>query len=225
MYIDLHAHTYPASDDSFVGVDELVEGAKEIGLDGLCLTEHDYFWDPEAIKKLSRRHDFLVLSGSEVNTDEGHVLVFGLDKYVFGMHKPSFLARMVNANGGVMVGAHPYRRRFPKGQGEVGESRDQAVERACHENLFSYCHGIEAVNGRGTLNQNGFSQALSGRLNLSNIGGSDSHRLNQLGTACTRFEHRITCLEDLVREIKAGRVEAIAGGPSAFISHVGAEGV
>ena len=76
MVIDLHSHTYPKSDDSFMAPDELVEAAKSAGLDGICLTEHDAFWSAEEIESLSRSHDFLVLPGSEINTDSGHVLAF-----------------------------------------------------------------------------------------------------------------------------------------------------
>ena len=112
LLIDLHTHTYPKSDDSFVSVDDLIDRAKTLGLDGICLTEHDGFWSSDDVKNLSRRHGFLVLPGSEINTDAGHILVFGLEEYVFGLHKPAFLRRLVNKAGGVMVAAHPYRRRL-----------------------------------------------------------------------------------------------------------------
>ena len=86
MLIDLHTHTYPKSDDSFVGIDELIERAKALKLDGICLTEHDSFWSTDEVRELSRRHEFLVLPGCEINTDTGHAIVFGLDQYVFGLH-------------------------------------------------------------------------------------------------------------------------------------------
>ncbi|HIN06137.1 MAG TPA: PHP domain-containing protein, partial [Dehalococcoidia bacterium] len=40
LLIDLHLHTYPKSDDSFMTPDDLIEAAKSQGLDGICLTEH-----------------------------------------------------------------------------------------------------------------------------------------------------------------------------------------
>ena len=108
MLIALHTHSYPKSDDGFMGVDELIEGAKSKGLDGVCLNDHDVFWSPDEIRALTRRRNFLVLPGCEINTDTGHVIVFGLDRYIFGLHKPDFFAR----DGGVLIAAHPYRRRF-----------------------------------------------------------------------------------------------------------------
>ena len=50
MIIDLHNHTYPKSDDSFISPDELIIKAKDIGLDGICLTEHDSFWTNDDIE-------------------------------------------------------------------------------------------------------------------------------------------------------------------------------
>ncbi|MCH2527937.1 MAG: PHP domain-containing protein, partial [Dehalococcoidia bacterium] len=91
MIIDLHNHTYPKSDDSFISPDELIIKAKDIGLDGICLTEHDCFWTNDDIELLSSKHNFLILPGVELNTDAGHVLAFGLEHYIFGMHKPEFL--------------------------------------------------------------------------------------------------------------------------------------
>ncbi len=95
-----------------MAVDELIEEAKRVGLDGVCLTDYDAFWSLEETYALSQRHEFLVLPGVELNTDSGHVVVFGLDRYVFGMHKPAFLRVLVDQHGGVMIAGHPYRRRF-----------------------------------------------------------------------------------------------------------------
>ena len=39
-------------------------------------------------------------------------------------------------------------------------------------------------------------------------GGSDAHRVEQIGTAATAFERKITGLDDLIQEIKAGRFRA-----------------
>ena len=185
MIIDLHTHTYPNSDDSFLSPDELIEGAKAEGLDGICITEHDYFWDPEDIKSLSKRHGFLVLPGCEVNTDSGHVLVFGLRDYRFGMHKVEFLWGLVEQAGGAMIAAHPYRRRYLTDQASDPDSYRAMLDTACHDRLFTVCHGIEAVNGRASYGETAFAYDLADRLGLPTAGGSDSHRQNHLGTAAT----------------------------------------
>lgn len=205
MLIDLHTHTYPKSDDSFVSVDDLIDRAKSSGLDGICLTEHDEFWDKDSIKDLCRRHDFVVLPGSEINTDSGHIVVFGLDRYVFGLHKPVFLRRALNKCGGVMIAAHPYRRRYVSAPGLEPDARAEMLQRALAEDFFLMCDAIEGYNGRGSEDENEFSMDLCSVFGLGATAGSDAHRVEQMGNFATRFDRPVRNLEELIAEIKAGR--------------------
>lgn len=209
MLIDLHAHTYPKSDDSFVSADELVDAARQSGLDGICLTEHDDFWSLEAARELTRRHDILVLPGAEINTDAGHVLVFGLQQYKFGMHKPEFLRKEADRCGAALVAAHPYRRRFLADPGEDPAVRSEMLTRALDDDMLRLFDAVESQNGRGKETENLFSEDLRQGLCLPGTGGSDTHYLRQMGTAATLFERRISSLDDLVTELKAGRMAAI----------------
>ena len=209
MLIDLHTHTYPQSDDSFMSVDELIEGSKSRGLDGICLTDHDNFWTGEQVRKLSSKHEFLVIPGSEINTEDGHVLVFGLTQYEFGLHKPEFLKTSVERAGGVIIAAHPYRRRFLEEPAQRPGIRDEMLERACGDGFFQMCQGIEALNGRGSVVQNQFSLELGGRLGANMTAGSDAHKVEQIGTAATEFNRPVSCLEDLIRELRDGRFRPV----------------
>lgn len=207
--IDLHTHSYPFSDDSFMGADELIDAAKTLGLDGVCLTEHDHFWPTDEIRKLSRKHNFLVLPGCEINTDDGHILVFGLERYIFGLHKPAFARHLAERRGGVIIAAHPYRRRFLEEPARKPEARSEMMQRATADGFFRLCDAIEGINGRGNPWENQFSSDLGQRLGLRMTGGSDAHRMTQLGTAATQFQTKITDLVDLLRELRAGRFQAI----------------
>ena len=210
MLIDLHNHTYPKSDDSFMSPDELVDAARFAGLDGVCITEHDDFWSWDDVANLSKRHGILVLPGSEINTDAGHVLVFGLSRYRFGMHKPSFLRAEADSLGAVLIAAHPYRRRFLKEPGSDPAVRADMLTRAVADPQFRNFDSIESHNGRGAPEENRFAVDLGRRLALPGVAGSDAHRVHQVGTAATRFQRRIESLEDLIAEIQAGRTEPVA---------------
>jgi hypothetical protein len=83
------------------------------------------------------------------------------------------------------------------------------LARAGSDGLFQICDAIEAVNGRGSTMENSFSQDLGELLRTNTTGGSDAHRLEQLGTAATRFQCPIDGLDDLIRELRAGRVQAV----------------
>ena len=54
-----------------------------------------------------------------------------------------------------------------------------------------------------------FSEDLRQGLGMAGVGGSDAHRVHQIGTAATRFQRRIASLGDLIAEIKAGRMAPV----------------
>ena len=209
MLIDLHNHTYPKSDDSFLAADELVDAARAAGLDAVCLTEHDEFWDADAAARLTRRHGIMVLPGAEINTDAGHVLAFGLHRYRFGMHKPAFLRAEADRNGAALIAAHPYRRRFLAEPAQDPDARAEMLHRAAADPCLRLFDAIESCNGRGSAAENRFAEDLRQRLARPGCGGSDAHRPHQIATAATRFQRRITSLDDLVAEIRAGRMTAV----------------
>ena len=176
MLIDLHSHTWPRSHDSVLNPDDLVERAKRAGLDAIVFTEHDTLWDEQSVKEICERHNFLVMAGVEISTDDGHILSFGIDKYVFGMHRSDQLAKHVHAVEGVMVAAHPYRRQMPW-YIRNDEEYERALERAAANPAYQYCQGLEELNGRGSEKENAFAKRLCDWMGLSGTGGMDSHAM------------------------------------------------
>ena len=210
MLIDLHTHTFPKSQDSVLEPDTLLRHAKQAGLDGVCLTEHDGFWDPETLEEWSRRYGLLVLPGCEVTTEEGHLLVYGLDRYIFGMHRASFVKGLVDQAGGAMVIAHPYRGRYRRERDAPPDRFQEAVDRASLDPVLAMSRAVETHNGRGSEAQNRFSQALRQRLDAFGTGASDAHSAADVGTFATEFDAPIRDLSDLIRELRAGRYHPTA---------------
>jgi predicted metal-dependent phosphoesterase TrpH len=208
VLIDLHAHTLPLSHDSSLTADELIEAAKAAGLDGICLTEHDFAWDPEEVGRLARRHRFLVLPGMEVNTEHGHVLAFGLSGYRYGMHRVSELARLAAQEGAVLLAAHPYRRQIPWEPGDDGRWQE-AIERALRNPCYGVVVAVEGLNGRGSETENRFSLEVAERLGLPIVAGSDAHAREDVGRCATEFTGRIEGLEDLLEALRRGRFRAL----------------
>ncbi len=209
MLIDLHCHTQRLSHDSDLSPDDLIDAAKAAALDAVCLTEHDFVWDPEQVRELARRHDFAVLHGIEVNTDDGHFLAFGLDRYVYGMHRTAELARLLDEAGGALVAAHPYRRQLPFELRDEGDWAEP-LERAAANPAYRYVCAIETLNGRGSERENAFSQALGERLGLAAVAASDAHQGADVGRCATEFQRGVADVSDLVRELKAGRFHPVA---------------
>jgi predicted metal-dependent phosphoesterase TrpH len=212
MLIDIHTHTVPLSDDSDMAPSELIERARAVGLDGVCLTEHDAFWKHDDVEALGRRHGFLVLPGAELNTEEEHLLVFGLEKWVIGMSRADFVMELVDRAGGATVVAHPFRRKILKNGDPDNNRYNREMDRACKNPLFRAADAIEVLNARGDDRQNAFSQELAQRLDKPGVGGSDAHEPGEIGFVATEFERRITDLDEFIAELKAGRCRAVSLG-------------
>lgn len=198
MIIDLHTHTSVLSECSDITPDQLIEAARRAGLDGICFTEHNRSWRAVDIAALREKHDYLILGGMEVNTDYGHVLVFGLEGYgeetnIFD-EKNRWLAQMANLRqlvdecGGALVMAHPLRSR--------AFSQHNATD------LASLFDAMEGSNGNDSEGENQRCQELCRDLGLRMTGGSDTHLLAHVGTWATEFDAPIETEKDLVIQLK-----------------------
>lgn len=203
MLIDLHSHTWPRSHDSVLNPDDLIVRARQAGLDAIVFTEHDTMWEYKAIEELRARHNFLVLAGVEISTDDGHILTFGIDKYVFGMHRSKELASYVERAGGAMVAAHPYRRQMPWFS-RNDEEYQGALEKASRNPAYQYIQAFETQNGRGSDKENEFSRRLAEMMQMAGTGGTDSHAISDIGKCATYFEKEIHDERELIAAIKAG---------------------
>jgi predicted metal-dependent phosphoesterase TrpH len=194
MILDLHCHS-KYSYDNQLEPEDLIRRAFELGLNGVCFTEHDSVDVSHPVDRLDRPADFLVLRGAEISTDCGHLLVYGVqddswNRWDRSLHlKLQEVVESVHALGGVCIPAHPFR-----GWESLGES------------LFTFdgFDAIETHNGVNRSEQNQPAIKASLTLGLPSVGGSDCHYLHQVGRAFTQFDHNIETLEDLVREIRAG---------------------
>ena len=207
MVIDLHVHTSPASPCSAAPVDLLIEEAKRIGLDGICLTDHNYVWDKAVVEDLRKKHGFPILRGNEITTDQGDVVVFGLEKNIKGIIKLEELRQEVTKAGGFMIVAHPFRGFLTFNVGQLGLTPEKAMERS----LFKQVDAVEVLNSKVTVKENSFASEVAAGLGLPGTGGSDAHEVTEVGIYATRFA-------DLIEDEK-GLIEALKGGdysPVAF---------
>ncbi len=80
MILDLHTHSIK-SDDGRAKVRNYCQWirSRDIPIDGFVLTEHRQFDAESDYSELAEEFDLTILKASEVETDYGHVLVFGVN--------------------------------------------------------------------------------------------------------------------------------------------------
>ena len=136
---DLHIHTTKGSSDSSLTPEDLILEADRLGLRGLCITEHSGPWDRHEFQQFASLHSVVLIRAMEVETDMGHMLAFGLDRYQAGFNKAVELCNTARAAGGFVISAHPFRgvlsgggrrdRALPgSSQRSVGRGRHRAVQ-------------------------------------------------------------------------------------------------
>jgi len=205
--LDLHSHS-EASEDSRAPLEAYLNWLKlraaERPLDGIVLTEHRQFNGGADYRALEDKFGMLVLKASEVETDYGHVLVFGVNdemtkRFDFAnvRLRAQELIDEVARMGGVAVPCHP-------GRPNVGLCEHYAKKPAL-ENVVA----VEVLNGGSRKGEDERSIELVNKYGYRAIGGSDSHLVSLIGLCATRFEAEVRTEEDLVRELKQGAYEPV----------------
>jgi predicted metal-dependent phosphoesterase TrpH len=202
MILDLHCHS-EASEDSRAPVETylkwLVRKRDVLPLDGIVLTEHRQ-WDPHAdYRALEDKYGLLILRGAEVETDYGHVLVYGVNddmtrQFDFGnVRLPAQdLIPAVTRLGGIALPCHP-------GRPTIGLCEHYRTKPPL-EGVVA----VEALNGGSRRGENERVQALIDQYGYRAVGGSDSHLVSFIGICATEFDRSVRTVDELVAVLHAG---------------------
>jgi len=204
--VDIHVHTFPASPCATDDVDAMIREAKRIGIDAICITDHNHVWPPDEIDALRQKHDFTVFRGNEITTDQGDMVVFGLHEDIQGIVPIEDLQRRVSGAGGVVIAAHPFRGFKTFNTAQLGLTVEKAGERP----LFKAVDAVEVLNGKVTPAENEFARRVASNLKLPGTGGSDAHAAEEVGQCATEFPTRLRDERDLVAALKRGNCRAVA---------------
>ena len=215
--MDMHLHTLGMSSDSMLDPEQLPEIARNMGLSGYNMAEHDQVWELHRRGQYRERHPEVFPNfGMEVSTDQGHILAIGLEAYVSGIRRLARLREEADRVGGFLIVAHPFRHVFDsvthmrKGTAPFDLTPEQAAELP----LFRLVDAIEVANGCNTPRENYFAYEVARVLGMSGTGGSDAHSSSGIGYYATGFERVINDPQTLLEELHAGRFEAVHRTPS-----------
>ncbi|MEL7635500.1 MULTISPECIES: PHP domain-containing protein [Sporomusa] len=206
MLIDCHLHDSKYSCDSHMTLPEAVKRAKEIGLDAICMTNHDNNKLRNDIGDSAMIDGVLVIVGSEILTHEGDILVFGLQDLPDEKTSAEELLTLVRRNNGVAIAAHPFRNNN-RGLGNN-------IRR-----LSGLLSAVEAFNGSTLDDHNLESYRLARELNLPIIGSSDAHKQDRVGRFATFFADTVRDHRDFVEAINHANYYPVMNKAGGFVLH------
>lgn len=184
LKLDLHVHT-SHSQDSSTDPKALGQIAKSRGLDGVAVTEHDFF-------SLIESNDILIVPGIEVSSNEGHILALGTNDVVPKGLTARDTIELLRRQNCVIVIPHPYDRSSPG----IDPLR-----------LGSNIDAIETINSSaipfGSCKKK--AEAAARLLRLPMVAGSDSHIPSTIGDAYTQVEVSSPSIESVLESIRYGR--------------------
>jgi len=207
MILDLHLHS-EASDDSRAPVEAylklLQRKREERPLDGIVLTEHRQFDLNRDFRALEDQYGFLILNAAEVETDYGHVLVYGVNRDIlarFDFTDVRLPAQAVISEvwrmGGVALPCHPGRPNVGLCAHYEGKPELEGVV------------AVEALNGGSKKGEDARVRDLMTTHGYAGFGGSDSHLVSFVGICATEFDRPIRTVEDLVDELRGARCRPV----------------
>ena len=200
MKIDLHLHTWPKSQCSTIEPADLIKEAEKIGLDAICITEHQVLWSQADADALADSSAVKIFYANEITTAQGDVLVYGLEKDIQGIITIQELEQEVKAAGAFSVLAHPFRGFKTFGISDL----QMSVEQAAKKKALQFVDAIEIRNGKVTDNDNQMAEKVAEKLKMPGTGGSDAHVLDDVGRFITIFEDDIAHGKELVEALRSG---------------------
>ena len=188
MKLDLHVHS-TFSRDGTATPKEVMKRCREIGLDGCSITDHNSIEGSNEASQIAEEMGLVVVRGVEISTSEGHVLAYGVPSIIpRGLPLKETIARIHELEG-IAVAAHPTR--FGSGIG-IASVANMGFD------------AVETLNGGSSKRGNRRASKLASDLQLPVTGGSDAHRVAEIGQAFTVLDD-VSSEEDVLRAVAEGR--------------------
>lgn len=197
MIIDCHLHEDKFSSDSRLDLYEAINRAKLMGIDGICVTNHDNNLLREEIGDSAVINGILIIVGAEVFTFEGDILTFGLKDIPEERVSAEYLLAKVKESNGVAIAAHPFR---DNNRG-IGNNMKR---------LAPMLSGIEAFNGSTKYEHNMKAYHLAHKLKLPVFGASDAHVVDKVGVFATKFNGSIRDDQDFIEAVKYSKYHPVS---------------
>lgn len=166
--IDMHIHT-KYSKDSSIEIEDLIEIARKIGLNGVAITDHDTLKGYKVAKKYINE-DFIIIPGIEWKTDRGEILGYFIQEEPKSRDLYEVIDE-IKEQGGMIGVPHPF------------DIFRRSINKHIYE-IIDKIDFIEVINGRCSSSIfNEKALKISREYGIPGIAGSDAHRIEEIGLA------------------------------------------
>jgi len=191
LKIDMHVHTNYS--DSKATVEEVIETAKNKGLDGIAITDHNTLRGAKVA--MNMQSDLIIIPGEEIDTEKGEILAFGINEVVPANLPIEEAIRRVHLQKGLVFIPHPTIPFF--GKLKETDMRELPIDGLEVFSAISPFASYYASKNR----------AIARRLGLSMTAGSDSHFPETVGDAYTIIDAKDTTLSSILEALRLGKTE------------------
>ncbi len=208
---DFHMHT--SLNDGTASVREILNYVRDhTDLDLIAITDHDRLTGSFHALEFANEYRFAIIPGSEITTLQGHLLALFIDKPIPMWRPLDWTIGKIHEQGGVAIAVHP----FSILTRSIGFRSFTGIMN--HPSPEIYFDAVETFNPSvaGRVSAAKIRRLNEGRFHLPEVGCSDSHHLEGIGTGYTMFPG--TTAEDLKKAIMDHQTRAF-GSYWDFITH------
>ena len=188
LRVDLHLHS-DYSHDGRSSLRELIERARECGLDRLALTDHNTF---DGAAQFVRLAPELAIGGEEIKTLEGEVIGLFINRRVQPFMRPEDAMDQIHGMGGLVYIPHPL---------------DRHRSHFLAERVVSLADRIDIIETYNPWCEAAANQAaarLAEDLCKVQATGSDAHSAEELGRSWMEIEE-YSGTEDFLEKLRFAR--------------------
>lgn len=189
MLFDHHIHSRYSESDSVAKISDIIARAKEIGLGGIAISDHNVIEGSlKAVKKSSK--ELMIIPSMEVSSEDGHIVALGVRELIEQYMTARETVKRIHDLGGIAIAAHPYDS-FRRGVGHLSWKLDfDAIE------VNGHClHGNTKAENAAKLHEKPL------------VGGSDAHAVGGIGAICTELPGKNP--NEIMGNIKKGKCKPV----------------
>jgi predicted metal-dependent phosphoesterase TrpH len=198
MNVDLHTHTYPASDCSHITYRDYIAWCVDNSVEAVALTNHGEISDNLRLGPALAAEGVLLIDGIEISTLFGDFVIFSADPdYLATLRSVQDAPRKVDLpEDAAVVWVHP-----GAGGGRSGSAYYPGIERM----VADVVDAVEVYNGSWLGDRYvRIAEQIAGDLGVARTGGSDAHDPAALMACYTELPDPIASTADVVRALRSG---------------------